>query len=42
MNSIAGDLYLESADQVARISLAYARIEQVALTPDGSADPADH
>jgi transcriptional regulator with XRE-family HTH domain len=35
--SIAGDLYPESADQIARISLAYERIGQVALPPDESA-----
>jgi Domain of unknown function (DUF5753)/Helix-turn-helix domain len=35
--SIAGDLYPESADQIARISLAYERIGQVALDADGSA-----
>ena len=35
--SIAGDLYPESADQITRISLAYERIGQVALPPDGSA-----
>jgi transcriptional regulator with XRE-family HTH domain len=35
--SMAGDLYPESADQIARISLAYERIGQVALSPDGSA-----
>lgn len=35
--SIAGDLYPESAEQLARISLAFERIEQVALPPDQSA-----
>jgi transcriptional regulator with XRE-family HTH domain len=35
--SIAGDLYPESADQISRISLAYKRIEQAALTAEGSA-----
>jgi hypothetical protein len=35
--SMAGDLYPESADQIARISLAYERIGQVALSPGGSA-----
>jgi transcriptional regulator with XRE-family HTH domain len=35
--SIAGDLYPESTDQIARISLAYERIGQAALTPDESA-----
>jgi transcriptional regulator with XRE-family HTH domain len=36
--SIAGDLYPESADQIGRISLAYDRIDQMALSPDGSAE----
>lgn len=35
--SIAGDLYPESADQITRISLAFDRIAQVALSPDDSA-----
>jgi Domain of unknown function (DUF5753) len=36
--TLAGDLYPESADQIARISLGYGRIEDVALSPDGSAE----
>jgi transcriptional regulator with XRE-family HTH domain len=36
--SIAGDLYPESADQVARISLAYERIAEVALAREQSAE----
>lgn len=35
--SIAGDVYPESAEQVTRINLAFERIEQVALTPEESA-----
>jgi transcriptional regulator with XRE-family HTH domain len=35
--SIAGDIYPESADQITRINLAYERIGQVALPPDESA-----
>src|SRR5215472_13515318 len=36
--SIAGDLYPESADQITRINLAFERIEQAALGPDESAE----
>ncbi len=36
--SIAGDLYPESADQIARISLAYDRLDRLALTPERSAE----
>jgi Domain of unknown function (DUF5753) len=35
--SIAGDLYPESADQLTRISLAFERISEVTLPPDESA-----
>ena len=35
--SIAGDLYPESADQITRISLAFERIEEEALPPGQSA-----
>jgi hypothetical protein len=35
---IAGDLYPESADEIARISLAYERIADAALSPDQSAE----
>ncbi len=35
---IAGDLYPESADEIARISLAYERIADAALPPDRSAE----
>jgi hypothetical protein len=35
--SIAGDLYPESADQITRITLAFERIEQLALSPEQSA-----
>jgi transcriptional regulator with XRE-family HTH domain len=40
--TLAGDLYPESADQIARISLAYGRIEEIALPPDGSAELIRH
>ncbi len=36
--SIAGDLYPESAEQVTRISLAYERIAQIALSPEQSTE----
>jgi transcriptional regulator with XRE-family HTH domain len=36
--SVAGDLYPESAEQIARINLAFERIEQVALAPGPSAE----
>lgn len=36
--SLAGDVYPESTDQIERISLAYGCIEQIALPPDSSAE----
>jgi transcriptional regulator with XRE-family HTH domain len=36
--SIAGDLYPESADQITRINLAFERIEELALPPGQSSD----
>jgi hypothetical protein len=36
--SIAGDLYPESADQITRINLAFERIEELALAPGQSSD----
>ena len=35
--TLAGDIYPESADQISRISLAYERIEDIALSPGESA-----
>ena len=35
--TLAGDIYPESTDQIARISLAYERIGDIALSPDESA-----
>ena len=36
--SIAGDLYPESADQITRINLAFERIDELALPPGQSSD----
>jgi len=40
--TLAGDIYPESADQISRISLAYERIADIALSPAASAELIGH